>query len=66
MSEQDVILTKLEWDTISPSERQVQDALQVVLVQGSRLDVDCLPKWAPLLGVAEKLERLLVEAAKVQ
>jgi hypothetical protein len=58
-SAEDVILTKLEWDKITPSERQVKDALHVAVVQWSTLDQNYLRRWAPLLGVAEKLEEVL-------
>ncbi len=46
-SPEDVILAKLEWDRITPSERQLQDVLNVLRVQGSRLDLDYLRRWAP-------------------
>ena len=65
-SAEDVILTKLEWDKLTPSERQLQDALNVAVVQGPRLDQDYLRKWAPSLGVAEKLEELLQKARAFQ
>lgn len=58
-SPEDVILTKLEWDSITPSERQVRDAMGVALVQRKSLDRAYLRKWAPTLGVAEKLEEIL-------
>jgi hypothetical protein len=35
---EDVILSKLEWDRITPSERQLRDALFVAVVQWARLD----------------------------
>jgi hypothetical protein len=63
---EDVILTKLEWDRITPSERQVRDATTVAAVQGDRLDRDYLRKWAKVLGVADKLEEVLLDAAKQQ
>lgn len=56
---EDVILTKLEWDKLTPSERQVTDALNVAKVQWSRLDQSYLRKWAPALGVSDRLEELL-------
>jgi hypothetical protein len=65
VSPEDVILTKLEWDTISPSERQRQDALSVALVQGPKLDRDYLRKWAPVLGLSERVEELLQEADSI-
>jgi hypothetical protein len=61
-SPEDVILAKLEWNRITPSERQVDDALQVAVMQGARLDRAYLRQWAPDLGVAEKLEELLRDA----
>lgn len=61
-SPEDLILSKLEWDRLTPSERQVQDALQVAVVQGLRLDRAYLRQWAPLLGVADRLDELLRKA----
>lgn len=63
---EDVILSKLEWDRITPSERQVADAVHVAAVQGDRLDVAYLRKWAPELAVVERLDYVLQEAAKVR
>lgn len=65
-SAEDVILAKLEWDRISPSDRQVHDAVNVATVQWSTLDQDYLRRWAPVLGVADKLEELLRAAKALQ
>jgi hypothetical protein len=64
-SPEDVILSKLEWNKIAPSERQVRDALNVAAVQWSTLDQAYLRKWAAELGVSEKLDEVL-RAAKEQ
>jgi hypothetical protein len=56
---EDVVLHKLFWDKMTPSDRQIGDAAGVVAVQGSALEQDYLRKWAGELGVAEKLEDLL-------
>jgi hypothetical protein len=63
-SPEDVILTKLEWNKITPSERQVQDALQVAVYQGGQLDQAYLRQWAPQLGVTAELEELLQAAGQ--
>jgi hypothetical protein len=63
---EDVILSKLEWNKLTPSERQVQDALNVALVQGAKLDHAYMRKWAPDLGVADQLEQLLRTASELQ
>ena len=55
-SAEDVILAKLEWNALTASERQVQDALNVAAVQWPTLDQAYLRQRAPTLGVAEKLE----------
>jgi hypothetical protein len=65
-SPEDVILTKLEWDKITPSEQQVRDALNVAVVKWPTLDQVYLRKWAPVLGVGEKLEELLRNAEEQQ
>jgi hypothetical protein len=56
---EDVILHKLIWNGISPSDRQLGDAAGVVAVQGGALDRDYMRHWAKELGVAIDLERLL-------
>ncbi|MBI4601059.1 MAG: hypothetical protein HY721_03775 [Planctomycetes bacterium] len=56
---EDVVLHKLYWNTITPSERQVGDAAGVVAVQGTALDLSYLRPWADLLGVRPLLEDLL-------
>jgi hypothetical protein len=61
-SPEDVILTKLEWNRITPSEQQLRDALNVAAVQGSRLDHAYLRQWAGVLQVAEQLEVILKQA----
>jgi predicted nucleotidyltransferase len=64
VSAEDVILSKLEWNKITPSERQVRDALNVVKVKGPALDLDYLRKWAADLGVSEKLQEVLRDAGQ--
>jgi hypothetical protein len=63
---EDVILTKLEWNRITPSERQLRDALNVAAAQWPRLDQGYLRRWAVVLGVSDSLEQLLQEAEKLQ
>jgi hypothetical protein len=65
-SPEDVILTKLEWNRLTPSDRQVRDAFNVAVVQGARLDRGYLRQWAPELGVAGQLEGLLQKADETQ
>jgi hypothetical protein len=65
-SAEDVILTKLEWDRITPSERQVRDALEVAVVAWASLELAYLRRWAGPLGVAEKLEEVLRQAEAAQ
>jgi hypothetical protein len=65
-SAEDVILTKLEWNKITPSERQLRDALNVAAVQWPTLDQAYLQKWAADLGVTEQLEELLRSAEEQQ
>lgn len=56
---EDVVLHKLYWNLITPSERQLGDAAGVVAVQRGRLDEGYLRAWAKELKVDEVLERLL-------
>jgi hypothetical protein len=56
---EDVVLHKLYWNGISPSERQIGDAAGVVAVQKDDLDRPHLRRWAKELGVSGVLEDLL-------
>lgn len=56
---EDVILHKLYWNTISPSERQLGDAAGMVAVQSDALDVPYLNQWAAELNVVDVLQDLL-------
>ena len=40
------------------AERQLRDVLQIILVQGDRLDGDYLDRWAKEFGVQNQLDEL--------
>ena len=65
-SPEDVILAKLEWNKITPSERQLRDAQSVAVMQWPTLDREYMRKWAPQLGVAAELEDVLRIAEESQ
>jgi len=56
---EDVILHKLVWNHITPSDRQLGDAAGVVAVQSGALDKEYLEKWATELELTENLKKLL-------
>ncbi|HUA66397.1 MAG TPA: hypothetical protein VME24_11145 [Alphaproteobacteria bacterium] len=56
---EDVILHKLIWNRISPSERQLADAAGIVAVQADALDKKYLRQWAGELKLTNELEQLL-------
>jgi hypothetical protein len=60
---EDTILTKLRWYRAGgeTSERQWNDLRGILQVSGAGLDLDYLNSWAPRLGVADMLARLLSE-----
>jgi hypothetical protein len=58
-SAEDVILHKLIWNRLSPSDRQLGDAAGVVAVQADALVKKHLRQWAQDLAVSGELERLL-------
>ena len=61
---EDVILHKLVWNRISPSDRQLGDAAGIVAVQGEVLDKTYLRQWAQELKLEDELERLLTGEIK--
>jgi hypothetical protein len=56
---EDVILHKLIWNRISPSDRQLGDAAGVMAVQAEALDKNYLKQWARELKLTAELEKLL-------
>lgn len=58
---EDVILHKLYWDRLTPSERQLGDAAGIVATREKSLDVDYLREHAKELAVSETLEKLLAK-----
>ena len=63
-SPEGTILNKLEWYRMGGevSDRQWNDILGVLKVQGTNLDMTYLQRWASALGVGDLLERALVDA----
>jgi hypothetical protein len=59
VSPEDSILSKLEWAKATRSDRQLRDAQGIVRVQGARLDLEYLHRWARELGVDQPLRKLL-------
>jgi hypothetical protein len=51
---EDVLIAKLEWTKISPSERQMQDAAGILIVQGDQLDLSYVEKWVNALELQEQ------------
>lgn len=62
ISPEDIILSKLRWRIKSQSEKQWQDVLGVLKVQGELLIFDYLREWAENLDVTEALEQACQEA----
>ena len=63
-SPEDVILSKLEWYKMGRevSDRQWNDVLGILKVQGTHLDMSYLNKWAKGLGISDLLKKALDEA----
>ena len=58
-SAEDVLLHKLVWNKITPSERQRADAAGIVAVQGGNLDLAYMCTWAARQSTSEVLEEFL-------
>jgi len=59
---EDVVIAKLEWWTISPSERQLNDIVGVLQVQGDNLDLRYMQHWIALLRLTEAWKEALERA----
>ena len=57
-SAEDVLLHKLLWNKMTPSNRQLRDAAGVWAVQGLQLDIDYLLQWARELQVEDVFEQI--------
>lgn len=55
---EDSILSKLEWIRQGGSSRQMEDAGNVVDMQGAALDWAYMERWAKEIGVSDLLEQL--------
>ena len=64
-SSEDTILAKLRWYRRGGevSERQWRDVQGVIELRGRALDVEYLRRWAPVLGIADLVERALAQAS---
>jgi hypothetical protein len=56
---EDSILSKLEWSKLSPSGRQLNDAVETCRVNSGLLEINYLKTWALELGVAKLLQSVL-------
>ena len=56
---EDIILHKLHWNKLSPSDRQLADVAGVVHVQRGELDESYLRQWAAELGLSADLEDVM-------
>jgi hypothetical protein len=64
LSPEDCVLSKLEWTKGRDSTLQLQDAIQVLIMQGDKIDFSYLKRWAHELGVVQELEDLMEQARK--
>ncbi len=60
-SPEDVLLHKVYWDHLMPSERQLRDARGIIVVQGDKLDMSYIEQWAKTLGIEQGMKELLSE-----
>lgn len=61
---EDIILHKLYWNRLTPSDRQLGDAAGVYAIQSDSLDVRYLQEWATNLDVQHELEGLFTGKIK--
>ncbi len=54
---EDTVLAKLEWSSIGGSQRQIDDAAEILRLRSDELDDSYLDHWAPHLGITALLQR---------
>ena len=54
-----MLLHKLVWNKITPSERQLADAAGIAAVQAGSLDLDYMRNWAAQQSTGDVLEEVL-------
>ena len=60
-SPEDTILSKLLWNKITPSDRQISDVRGILNIKKDELDYGYLNTWAERQGVSDVLRKLLEE-----
>jgi len=60
---EDMVIAKLEWCAISPSERQIGDVVGILQVQRENLDIEYITRWVEALGLAEQWDEARRRAA---
>jgi len=58
-SPEDLILMKLVWHNITPSDRQLDDVRSILKISGKKLDTKYLKKWAKTLKTLKTLKELM-------
>lgn len=53
-SAEDILITKLWWAKLGPSDRQINDAAGIIQVQGDGLDAEYLGRWVAALELDEQ------------
>lgn len=61
-SAEDILITKLWWAKLGPSERQVNDAAGIVKVQGGNLDLQYVERWIAALELEEQWRETMQRA----
>lgn len=56
---EDVLLHKLRWHLMSPTDRQLKDARGIFLVSSEELDREYMEHWAQKIGVSDLLDDIL-------
>jgi len=57
-SPEDILLHKVYWHKLTPSERQIRDVQGIIAVQGPRLDAEYIERWAKELDVEDEIKKL--------
>jgi len=59
---EDVLISKLEWAKMGESDRQIEDVVGIIRIQGSQLDIAYIERWVRELALETQWQKALARS----